>query len=106
MLITFKSQASGSITMFANVAKVLLQMMGQSGESPGAILAADVPAALARLKSAVAAEKDREKGEPVNEEKERGEGPAVGLATRAFPLIQLLEEAVAGEADVLWGPTR
>ncbi|MCX7892495.1 MAG: DUF1840 domain-containing protein [Burkholderiales bacterium] len=106
MLITFKSKASGSITMFADVAKTLLKMMGQSGESPGAILAADVPAALARLKAAVAAEKERAKGEPVDEEKERREGPAVGIATRAFPLVKLLEEAAAGEADVLWGPTR
>ena len=106
MLITFKSSATGSITMFADVAKTLLKMMGQSGESPGAILAADVPAALARLKSAVDAEKERAKGEPVDDEKERREGPAVGLATRAYPLIQFLEEAAAGEADVLWGPTR
>ncbi len=106
MLITFKSKASGSITMFADVAKTLLKMMGQSGESPGAILAADVPAALERLKAAVAAEKERARGEPVDEDKERREGPTVGIATRAFPLVKLLEEAAAGEADVLWGPTR
>ena len=112
MLITFRSPAAGSIIMFGDVAKRLLVMMGQSGVSPGALLAADVPAALERLKRAVEAEKTAAKkveGEkparPMQEEEgaDREKGPPISIVTRAVPLIQFLEEAVAAKADVTWG---
>ncbi len=101
MLIRFRSTATGSIVMFGDAAKRLLVMMGQSGESPGAILAADIPAAVERLKKALA--QDRSQPQPPTEEESRGEGPAVSLSQRAVPLIQLLEEAARAGADVTWG---
>lgn len=52
MLVTFKTDV-GVITMFGNDALTILQMMGHSATEPGAILAADVPAALSRLNAAV-----------------------------------------------------
>ena len=42
MLVTFDSK-SGAITMFGDVAKSLLKLMGQSGDVPGAILGKDIP---------------------------------------------------------------
>ncbi len=104
MLITFRSSATGPITMFGDAAKQLLIMMGQSGASPGAILASDIPAAVARLKKALAenqppplslADEDRAR--------ERDGGPPVSLAKRAVPLIHLLEEAAKADAAVTWG---
>jgi len=111
MLITFHSPAAASITMFGDVAKRLLVMMGQSGATPGALLAADVPAALERLKRAVAKEETATKKTaggaplptPAEEEREREQGPHISIVTRAVPLIQFLEEAVAAKADVTWG---
>ena len=44
--------------MFGYVALLLLKMMGHSGDVPGAILAIDVPATLARLKGAIETEKN------------------------------------------------
>ena len=95
MLVKFDSRAGG-ITMFGDVAVTLLKAMGNSGTVPGALLAADIPAALARLKAAVgeapapkAAGGDREE-------------PKVSLRQRAFPLIDLLERAAKAGADVLW----
>jgi hypothetical protein len=101
MLIRFRSTATGSIVMFGDAAKRLLVMMGQSGESPGAILAKDLPAAVERLKEALA--QDRAQPQPPTEEEGRGEGPAVSLSQRAVPLIHLLEEAARAGADVTWG---
>jgi len=111
VLIIFRSPAAGSVTMFGDVAKQLLVMMGQSGASPGALLAADVPAALERLKRAVAAEKSaaRKEGEaqrrpaPEPEEADREKGPPISIVTRAVPLVQFLEECAAAKADVTWG---
>lgn len=59
MLITFTTDAHANITMFEDDALTMLKMMGHSATVPGAILAADVPAALSRLTAAIDAEKSR-----------------------------------------------
>jgi arylsulfatase A-like enzyme len=99
MLVQFDSKA-GRFSMFGDIAVTLLKMMGHSGTVPGAILAEDIPPALQKLKSAVAASPD------APSESARGEGgeaePSVSLRQRAFPLIELLERAVQMKCDVLW----
>jgi len=99
MLITFKTKAHAGITMFEDVALGMVKMMGHSTNVPGAILAADVPAALSRLTAAIKAGK----GSPPVESKDPDE-PAVSLATRASPLIliDLLSAAAAAEENVMW----
>ncbi|HEX7081707.1 MAG TPA: DUF1840 domain-containing protein [Gammaproteobacteria bacterium] len=102
MLVTFKTKAYANITMFGDVAVKLLRMMGHSGTVPSAILADDVPAALERLKRAVAEEKSRAAAEPRDERPDDEQEPPVSLANRALPLIELLEAAVERHADVMW----
>lgn len=97
MLVRFDSKA-GSITMFADVAKDLLKLMGQTGALPGALLASDIPAALERLRTAV----DRQPAKSDSEDDESGGEPKVGLRQRAFPLIELLERAAKRGEDVIW----
>jgi F-type H+-transporting ATPase subunit gamma len=58
MLITFQTKAYANITMFGDVAIALLKLMGHSGTVPGALMADDVPAALAHLQAAVQARPD------------------------------------------------
>ena len=99
MLVRFDSKA-GTVTMFEDVAKTLLRMMGQSGAIPGAILVNDIPAALERLRGSVAGVR-----EPSNAAKKDDEGEMpVGMHQRAFPLIELLERAAKQGADVIWEP--
>lgn len=97
MLVTFTTKAYADITMFGDVALTLLRMMGHSGTVPGAIVAEDVPAALARLREAI----DGEKAAAPVEDKDADE-PVIGLATRALPLIGLLAAAEKAESDVMW----
>jgi len=106
-LITFSSKASADITMFADVATALLKHMGQSGVVPGAIVAADVPAALDRLRAAVA-EKGAEPSGPASADRGREgeERLPVTLRQRAFPLVTLLEHAAKAKADVMWETAR
>ena len=59
MLITFSCPAYANITMFGDAAVRLLKLMGHSDTVPGALLAPDVQAALARLEAAVEADKNR-----------------------------------------------
>ena len=49
MLVTFTTDDYGDVIMFGDVALAMLHMMGHTPTVPGAILAADVPAALGRL---------------------------------------------------------
>jgi len=103
MLVTFRTDAYANITMFGDVAVRLLKMMGHSGTVPSAILAQDVPGALERLKAAIAkdgaADADVSSGGAPDGDSEE---PAVSLATRAFPLIELLEAAARRRCDVMW----
>jgi len=103
MLVTFKTEAYANITMFGDVAVALLNLMGQSGSVPGALMPEDIPAALDRLKRAVAANPDAPL-DPQNaraEENEK-EGSHVSLAHRALPLIELLKAAAEQKTYVMW----
>jgi hypothetical protein len=75
----------------------MLKMMGHSATVPGAILAEDVPAALARLTAAIEAEKAL----PPVEDKDADE-PVVSMAHRALPLVDLLAAAAKAESYVMW----
>jgi hypothetical protein len=114
MLVTFRSTATETITMFEQVAVDLLKLMGATGRIPGAFDPDDVPAALQRLESAVeraqiesnatpARPADNEDwshddDEPGDEKRE----PPVSIAVRAVPLISLLRRAAAAHAEVMW----
>ena len=52
MLVTFRSTATESITMFKDVAVQLLKLMGATGRIPGALGPEDVGPALQRLEAA------------------------------------------------------
>ena len=100
MLVTFRTNAWANITMFGDVAVTLLKMMGHSGTVPSALLARDVPAALARLKQQLASRAtEDDAGTPSGDDD--AEEP-VGLALRAHPLIEMLSAAAEQEADVMW----
>jgi len=101
MLVRFRSDV-GDMVMFGEVAVTLLKMMGQSGGVPGAILAADIPVALARLQGAVAANQIEPAPSAARDEGE----PRVSLRQRAFPLIELLGRAIKKDADVIWEEER
>jgi len=104
MLVTFRSKAWGNITMFGDVAETLLKMMGHSGTVPSALLARDIPAALARLKQGLDAAGLEEAGkQPAPADAEDPDAPPpVGIRLRAYPLIELLSAAAEQECDVMW----
>ena len=102
MLITFKTPVHADITMFGDVAKALLHMMGHSGSVPGAILAADVPETLAKLKAAVERNPDAPLNPASDDDDEGRRSQSVSLYHRAMPLIDLLEAAAREQKNVMW----
>jgi hypothetical protein len=104
MLVTFHTDAWSSITMFGDVAVTLLKMAGHSGTVPSAMLAADIPSALARLEQRLAAAgaEDKSTKNVQPNAKDADVPPAVGLRMRAHPLIELLSAAAQKKCDVTW----
>ena len=108
MLVTFHTKRYANITMFGDVAKQLLALLGHSGTVPSAIKAEDVPAALARLEAALAQRKAADATDAADVPKDdRGrvdyDAPRkVTLSQRAVPLLELLRAAAASKADVMW----
>ncbi|MEA3639667.1 MAG: DUF1840 domain-containing protein [Lamprobacter sp.] len=102
MLITFTTPVHADITMFGDVAKALIRMMGHSGAVPGALLAEDIPAALTRLKAAVDANPDAPLDPEHDDADDDARAQSVSLRHRALPLIDLLEAAARDEKHVMW----
>lgn len=101
MLITFHTKSYADITLFGEIGKQLIELMGHTPTVPGAILAEDLPAALARLRSGIAAASAQEQAAPKNDAAD-DEARPVSLAHRALPVIQLLEAALADRQNVMW----
>lgn len=100
MLVTFRCNAHENITMFGDVAKELLKLMGQSGTVPSAIKAKDVSQALMKLTAALEEKKTAEPPQPPETDDDTEE--PISLTHRAIPLIQLLKDAIKHNCDVLW----
>lgn len=108
-IVTFKSQATADVLYFADVARQLLTIVGKDATSQGILTVAELPAAIARLEAAIAADREAhrrlvEADEPGMERTaEGGERPRVSLTQRAVPFLAMLKEALANEKPVVWG---
>ncbi len=101
MIVMFKSDVYETITMFGDIAKRLLKIMGYD-KMQGTIPYQDIPAVLARLKQGIsnaAPEKNTSSASNVDDD-EREEN--ISLAHRAFTLIEMLEASAKQECDVSW----
>src|SRR3989344_7994552 len=103
MLVTFHSKASASITYFDDIAITLLQLMGHGGAVPGALLAADIPAALSRLQQGLVATAPGQGGQTIQpDDRNTDAQQPVTLQQRTLPLVQMLSAATRQECDVMW----
>lgn len=98
MLVTFRTEAHAGITMFGDMAKLMLKKMGHNATIPGAILAEDIPAALNSLTSEIEADTDIS----TETEKNAWDDQSVSLQSRAMPLIELLKAASEQHCNVMW----
>jgi len=106
MIVKFSTR-TGALTMHGDAAVALLRAMGHSGTVPGAILAPDLPEALANLRKALETQADLpappQTEAPEEEDEDRGSAPPpVTLRMRAVPLIDMIETAIARGSDLMW----
>lgn len=108
MLVVFRSNASADLLYFGDVARQLLTLIGKEASERGVITVDQLPAAIARLEAAIAADRPQHdahlKADERLETDDAGhERPQVSLTRRALPLLAMLKEALAAEEPVTWG---
>ncbi len=114
MLFKFKSQVTSDLIMLEPDARRLLKIMVGHDPDQGIILVKDLPAAIAKLESAVA--QDEAARLQRSQEAQKGVTPAeapldamgealdpVRLAQRASPMLKLLKHCLADPSDLVWG---
>lgn len=109
MIVTFKSAAGADVIYFGDVAKRMMELMGKDVADQGIVTVEQLPAAIALLKAAIAADKERHRQHLLDEapgteaDGNGGARPFVSLTQRAMPLLALLEESLGEKKPVVWG---
>ena len=105
MSFTFKSTASGDLIMLETNGREILALLGKDPEAArGIVTVEQLPAAIAALRTAIAADKARQVGQAADEnEPESGVDRKVSLWQRAVPLLDLFERSLQENEPVTWG---
>ncbi len=106
MLVRFSTR-HGQLVMLGECAVALLRLGGHSGTVPGAVLGADLPVFLDRLRRGLDLHGDELSPAPAPPDPERSEDDEprerpISLRHRAVPLLEMLQTAIARESDLMW----
>lgn len=108
-IVTFKSAACADVIYFDDVARRMMALMGKEAAEQGIVTVEQLPAAIAQLKAAIAADKEQHRALVQDEEPQAekiaggGTRPRVSLTQRALPLLAMLEESLGEKKPVVWG---
>ncbi|MBX3609363.1 MAG: DUF1840 domain-containing protein [Hydrogenophaga sp.] len=102
----FKSRETGDLVMLRPHGKRLLEIIGKDPETPGVLLAEDMPRAIDAIRAAVVADEAHQK-QLVEEARARGEPEpqfdSVSLRMRSAPFIEMLQRCMKEKVEVVWG---
>lgn len=108
-IVTFKSAATADVIYFGDVARRMMELMGKEAGDQGIVTVEQLPDAIARLKAAIAADKECHRQHVLDEEARTeqdgagGQRPRVSLTQRALPLLEMLEVSLREARPVVWG---
>jgi hypothetical protein len=106
MLYKFKSKAGSDVIMMGPNGDEVLRVIGKSPAAQGIIEPAAMPAAIAAIEQAVAADEARRREQETEAEAEGRTLPPqekVSLRQRAWPLVDLMKRAHPAGQDIVWG---
>ena len=114
MLFEFKSRATGSVVMTADVGKKVLPLIGKTPDPKGIITVDQMPGAIAALEAAckrenelAAAARNKAKGLAPDADADRDgaedDPHLIGICQRVYPLIEMLKDAHKAGRDITWG---
>ena len=104
MIYRFKSKADGDVIMMGPTGDNVLRIIGKEPASQGIIEARAIPAAMAALEQAIAAEEAARRDAGTDAPGD-GTGPAdkISLRQRAWPLLEMMRRSQRENADIVWG---
>ncbi len=107
MIYKFKSQATGDLIMLGPQGDQLMQLLGRAPAARGIIEVAAMPAVLAMLEAAIAAESAAKSatGQAARDSgpDDKAAEPAVSLRQRLWPMVDMLRQSHAAGQPVVWG---
>ena len=103
MLYKFKSRSAPDLIMLEPHGRQILQIIGKTPGPTGIITAAQIPAAMAALQAAVAADEALTGAQEPTDDEAVERPDTVRLHQRAAPFLEMLRRSVAQEHDVVWG---
>lgn len=110
MLYRFKSPATGDLVMLQQHGDQLLRIIGREPAASGILLPQAMPQALASLRAAMDAPQATsaptatdEPADPDSDESQDPQEQAVGLRQRAWPFMQMIEQARQADKEIVWG---
>lgn len=106
MIYKFKSKSAGDVIMMGPNGDQLLRLLGREPAPKGILESATLPAAIAALEQAVAADEQARAEAEAEAEKEgkplpRAEG--VSLRQRVWPMVEMMKRSHKDGHDIVWG---
>lgn len=106
MIYKFRSKAAGDVIMLGPTGDHVLRAIGREPSPKGIFEPADMPAAMAAIERAIAAE-EAARAQAEAEARARGEPPpkfdGIGLRQRAWPLVEMMKRAHKADEPIVWG---
>jgi hypothetical protein len=106
MLYKFKSKAAGDLIMMGPSGDQVLAIIGKPPAPKGIIEPGAMPAAMAAIEQAVAAD-DAARAQAEREAAAEGRHlpprEGVTLRQRAWPLVEMMKRAHAADKEIVWG---
>lgn len=114
-LIVFRSPACGSFFMFADNFKTICDVIGKKYATKGILTPQELPSAIEKLQKAMENSREQEAAldresypehgylSAEQEDELRKKAARVPLATRAFPLLDMMQRAQKKGKEVVWG---
>ena len=106
MIYKFKSKAAGDVIMMGAAGDDVLRLIGKTPAAQGIIEVAAMPAAIAAIEQAVAADeaaRAQAEKEAAAEGKKLAPRDGVTLRQRAWPMIDMMKRSIGENADIVWG---
>jgi hypothetical protein len=106
MIYKFKSKAAGDVIMMGPAGDDVLRVIGKSPAATGIIEVAQMPAAIAALEQAIAADeaaRAQAEKEAAADGSKLAPRDGVTLRQRAWPLVEMMKRSIGEKADVVWG---
>jgi len=104
MIYRFKSKSDADLIMMGPAGDSVLRVIGREPSAQGIIEAAALPAAIAAIEKAIAAEEAARKATGHDEPGDGvGSGDKISLRQRAWPLVEMMRRSQRDGADIVWG---